>query len=81
LLQAGGSGSGFLLAPDLREWLPAGDPVWVVIEIVSEHSEYRAAVKRPRFCAAQAGWTSHAYVHNLTKIIDRAAVVAVFAVS
>jgi transposase len=25
----------FLLAPDMREWLPAGHPVWLVIEAVS----------------------------------------------
>jgi transposase len=38
---------GFLLPPDMREWLPADDPVWLVIEVVSEHLE-TAAVHRLR---------------------------------
>src|ERR1700755_71962 len=25
---------GFLFPPDMREWLPGGDPVWLVIEAV-----------------------------------------------
>ena len=28
-------GQPFLFPPDMREWLPAGDPVWLVIEAVS----------------------------------------------
>jgi transposase len=27
----------FLLPPDMREWLPAGHPVWLVIRVVEEH--------------------------------------------
>ena len=27
----------FLLPPDMREWLPAGHPVWLVIGVVSDH--------------------------------------------
>jgi transposase len=27
----------FLLPPDMREWLPAGHPVWLVIRVVDEH--------------------------------------------
>jgi transposase len=28
---------GFLLPPDMREWLPAGHPVWLVIKVVEDH--------------------------------------------
>jgi transposase len=28
---------GFLLPPDMREWLPPGHPVWLVIRVVEEH--------------------------------------------
>jgi transposase len=28
---------GFLLPPDMREWLPAGHPVWLVIRVVEQH--------------------------------------------
>ncbi len=38
---------GFLLPPDMREWLPADDPVWLVIEVVSEHLD-TSAVHRLR---------------------------------
>jgi hypothetical protein len=27
----------FLLPPDMREWLPADHPVWLVIRVVEEH--------------------------------------------
>jgi transposase len=27
----------FLLPPDMREWLPAGHPVWLVIRVVEDH--------------------------------------------
>ena len=27
----------FLLPPDMREWLPAGHPVWLVIRAVGDH--------------------------------------------
>ncbi|MFE3260254.1 hypothetical protein [Nocardia sp. NPDC059229] len=26
----------FLMPPDMREWLPEGDPVWLVIEAVAQ---------------------------------------------
>jgi transposase len=32
----------FLLPPDMREWLPAGHPVWLVIEVVSGHLDTTA---------------------------------------
>ena len=25
------------MPPDMREWLPSSDPVWVVMEIIAEH--------------------------------------------
>jgi transposase len=31
-----------LLPPDMREWLPASDPVWLVIEIIEQHLETSA---------------------------------------
>src|SRR5215468_9928130 len=33
---------GFLLPPDMREWLPAGHPVWLVIAAVAGHLDTRA---------------------------------------
>jgi transposase len=32
----------FLLPPDMREWLPAGHPVWLVIRVVSDHLDTSA---------------------------------------
>jgi transposase len=32
----------FMLPPDMREWLPAGHPVWLVIEVVSGHLDTSA---------------------------------------
>ena len=32
----------FLLPPDMRDWLPAGHPVWLVIEVVSGHLDTTA---------------------------------------
>ena len=32
----------FLLPPDMREWLPAGHPVWLVIEVVDRHLDTAA---------------------------------------
>jgi transposase len=32
----------FLLPPDMRQWLPAGHPVWLVIEVVSGHLDTSA---------------------------------------
>jgi transposase len=34
---------GFLLPPDMREWLPAGHPVWLVIAVVEDHLDTSAA--------------------------------------
>jgi transposase len=33
---------GFLLPPDMREWLPADHPVWLVIAVVEEHLDTSA---------------------------------------
>src|SRR5258707_6283398 len=33
---------GFLLPPDLRDWLPPGHPVWLVIEVVDRHLDTSA---------------------------------------
>jgi transposase len=33
---------GFLLPPDMREWLPAHHPVWLVIKVVEDHLDTRA---------------------------------------
>jgi transposase len=38
---------GFLLPPDMREWLPPGHPVWLVIEVVDRHLD-TGAVHRLR---------------------------------
>ena len=32
----------FLLPPDMREWLPADHPVWLVIEAVEDHLDTSA---------------------------------------
>src|SRR6185437_7040465 len=32
----------FLLPPDMREWLPADDPVWLVIRVVEQHLDTSA---------------------------------------
>ena len=32
----------FLLPPDMREWLPAGHPVWLVIGVVDQHLDTSA---------------------------------------
>src|SRR5271169_4770946 len=32
----------FLLPPDMREWLPPGHPVWLVITVVDEHLDTSA---------------------------------------
>jgi transposase len=32
----------FLLPPDMREWLPTGHPVWLVIEVVDKHLDTSA---------------------------------------
>src|SRR6266702_5450942 len=32
----------FLLPPDMREWLPSGHPVWLVISAVAEHLDTSA---------------------------------------
>ena len=33
---------GFLLPPGMRDWLPAGHPVWLVIEVVDRHLDTSA---------------------------------------
>ena len=33
---------GFLLPPDMREWLPASDPVWLVMEIIEQRMDTSA---------------------------------------
>jgi hypothetical protein len=38
----------FLFPPDMREWLPAGHPVWLVIEVVSDHLDTSAFHARRR---------------------------------
>ena len=32
----------FLLPPDMREWLPADHPVWLVIRVVGDHLDTSA---------------------------------------
>jgi hypothetical protein len=32
----------FLLPPDMREWLPAAHPVWLVIRVVGGHLDTSA---------------------------------------
>ena len=32
----------FLLPPDMRDWLPPGHPVWLVIEVVDRHLDTSA---------------------------------------
>ena len=67
---------GFLLPPDMREWLPAEHPVWLVIEVVEHHLDTRgvhAATRRaggagaagydPDMLAALLVW---AYAHRVT---------------
>jgi len=38
----------FLLPPDMREWLPAGHPVWLVIKAVGDHLDTSAFHARRR---------------------------------
>src|ERR1700735_3745417 len=38
----------FLLPPDMRQWLPAGHPVWLVIEVVAVHLDTSALHARGR---------------------------------
>ena len=45
---------GFLLPPDMREWLPAGHPVWLVINVVEDHLDTRALHRRRRTGGAGA---------------------------
>ena len=48
---------GFLLPPDMREWLPASDPVWLVMEIVEQHLDTSAFHRlRRRGGAGRAGF-------------------------
>src|SRR5258708_27147799 len=45
---------GFLLPPDLRDWLPPGHPVWLVIEVVDRHLDTSAVHALRRTGAAGA---------------------------
>ena len=48
---------GFLFPPDMREWLPASDPVWLVMEIVEQHLDTSAFHRlRRRGGAGRAGF-------------------------
>jgi transposase len=44
----------FLLPPDMREWLPADHPVWLVITVVDEHLDTSAVHARRRTGGAGA---------------------------
>jgi transposase len=44
----------FLFPPDMREWLPAGHPVWLVIEVVADHLDTSAFHARRRTGGAGA---------------------------
>jgi transposase len=66
---------GFLLPPDMRDWLPAGHPVWLVIAVVEDHLDTSAvhALRRaggpgaagydPDMLTALLVW---AYAHRVT---------------
>jgi transposase len=66
---------GFLLPPDMREWLPPGHPVWLVIKVVEDHLDTGAihALRRtggagapgydPDMLTALLVW---AYAHRVT---------------
>jgi transposase len=66
---------GFLLPPDMREWLPPGHPVWLVITVVDRHLD-TAALHRLRRTggAGAAGYDPDmlltllvwAYAHRVT---------------
>jgi len=65
----------FLLPPDMREWLPAGHPVWLVIDVVGRHLDTSAvhALRRaggagaagydPDMLVTLLAW---AYAHRVT---------------
>ena len=65
----------FLFPPDMREWLPAGHPVWLVIAVVADHLDTSAFHARrrtggagtagydPDMLAAVLVW---AYAHGIT---------------
>jgi hypothetical protein len=75
--------SRFLLPPDMREWLPADHPVWLVITVVADHldtSAFHAGRKTggpgtagydPDMLAAVLVW---AYARGDLVAADRAAV-------
>jgi len=44
----------FLLPPDMREWLPEDDPVWLVIRVVEDHMDTSAFHARRRTGGAGA---------------------------
>src|SRR5258706_11927237 len=45
----------FLLPPDMREWLPADHPVWLVISAVADHLDTSAFHAARRLGGAGAG--------------------------
>src|SRR5215469_6690947 len=46
----------FLFPPDMREWLPAGDPVWLVIEAVRRLDTSAFHARRRTGGAGAAGY-------------------------
>ena len=46
----------FLLPPDMRQWLPAGDPVWLVIEAVAQLDTSAFHARRRTGGAGAAGY-------------------------
>src|SRR5580693_4978629 len=65
----------FLLPPDMREWLPADHPVWLVIRVVGEHLDTSAFhARRKTGGAGTAGYDPDmlvtvlvwAYAHQVT---------------
>ena len=65
----------FLFPPDMREWLPAGHPVWLVIEVVAGHLDTSAFhARRKTGGAGAAGYDPDmlvtvlvwAYAHGVT---------------
>src|SRR5580693_8478414 len=69
----------FLLPPDMREWLPADHPVWLVIRVVGEHLDTSAFHARRRTGGAGAAGYDRdmlvtvlvwAYAHGVTSSRD-----------
>ena len=47
---------GFLLPPDMRDWLPEGHPVWLVIEAVGQLDTSAFHARRKAGGAGAAGY-------------------------